>query len=204
MGRILVVFESKYGQSAKIAEHVADLAQRRGHVCRVARLSSAGDVDVPAHDAVFVVAPIYFARHPTIVSRFLRAHADFLGHTPCAFVAVSNSAVNPAAAVRNAARRGAEVFVKSTGVIPTAVLIAGGAVAYPRYGFLTRSIMKLIARREGAPTDTSRVHELTDWAALDASASAFLDLIEPRRSADESGVFRIPCFAPSRSSALSR
>lgn len=192
MGRVLVVFESKYGQSAKIAEHVADLARRRGHECQVVHLSSAGDVDIPAHEAVFVVVPVYFAKHSKDVARFLRAHADALTHIPCAFVAVSNSAGSREGTVRDAARDAAKAFVESTGVVPTAVVTAGGALAYPRYGFFTRLVMKSIARKKGEPLDTTRVHELTDWAALDASTSAFLALLEPRPSVDESGAFPMP------------
>jgi menaquinone-dependent protoporphyrinogen oxidase len=37
--------------------------------------------------------------------------------------------------------------------------------------------MRRIARKEGAPTDTSRDHELTDWPALDRFVS---DLVTVR------------------------
>jgi len=33
-----------------------------------------------------------------------------------------------------------------------------------------RFVMKQIARKTGSPTDTSRDHELTDWAAVDRFA----------------------------------
>jgi menaquinone-dependent protoporphyrinogen oxidase len=42
-----------------------------------------------------------------------------------------------------------------------------GTLAYSRYNFIIRFVMKRIARKNGAPTDTSRDYELTDWAALD-------------------------------------
>ena len=37
-----------------------------------------------------------------------------------------------------------------------------------RYNFLIRFVMKRIARKAGAPTDTSRDYEFTDWSTLDA------------------------------------
>ena len=38
-----------------------------------------------------------------------------------------------------------------------------GRLAYTQYGFLTRFIMKWIARRQGGPTDTTRDYEFTNW-----------------------------------------
>jgi menaquinone-dependent protoporphyrinogen oxidase len=38
-----------------------------------------------------------------------------------------------------------------------------GSLAYTQYSFFTRFIMKRIARRQGAPTDTSRDYEFTNW-----------------------------------------
>jgi len=42
-----------------------------------------------------------------------------------------------------------------------------GALSYTKYNFLVRFVMKRIAKAQGASTDTSRDHELTDWEALD-------------------------------------
>jgi len=36
-------------------------------------------------------------------------------------------------------------------------------VKYTPYGLITRFIMKMISKREGASTDTTRDHEYTDW-----------------------------------------
>jgi menaquinone-dependent protoporphyrinogen oxidase len=43
-------------------------------------------------------------------------------------------------------------------------------MAYSQYGFFLRWIMRMIARRNGEPTDTSRDHDYTDWAAVDRFA----------------------------------
>ena len=54
-----------------------------------------------------------------------------------------------------------------TGWRPARVLPVAGALAYSRYNFLIRFVMKRIARKAGAPTDTSRDYEFTNWPALD-------------------------------------
>jgi menaquinone-dependent protoporphyrinogen oxidase len=53
------------------------------------------------------------------------------------------------------------------------VELVGGAMAYTRYDPVTRWIIKLINRRKGGPTDTSRDHEFTDWTAVALFARRF-------------------------------
>jgi menaquinone-dependent protoporphyrinogen oxidase len=50
--------------------------------------------------------------------------------------------------------------------MPQRVRCFAGKLAYSQYGFLTRQAMRFIAWREGAPTDTQRDYEFTDWAAV--------------------------------------
>ena len=62
-------------------------------------------------------------------------------------------------------------FVKETGWRPARVFPVAGALAYTRYNVLVRFVMKRIARKAGAPTDTTRDHELTDWRDVDRFAA---------------------------------
>ena len=56
---------------------------------------------------------------------------------------------------------------KETGWYPSKIHAAAGALSYTKYNFVIRFVMKRIAKAQGASTDTSRDHELTDWEALD-------------------------------------
>jgi menaquinone-dependent protoporphyrinogen oxidase len=60
-----------------------------------------------------------------------------------------------------------DVFVDETGWRPADVLRVAGALAYSRYNLIVRAVMKHIARKAHAPTDTSRDYEFTDWNAID-------------------------------------
>lgn len=183
MNSVLIVFESKYGQAEKIAAFAREVACRRGLRAEALRVDAAEWIDVAAYPAVIVVAPIYLGRHPRAIEGFLRSHADVLSTRQTAFVSVSNSAANARAAVRANAVRIANVFVASVGLRPKVVLTVGGAIAYPRYGFLLRFVMKYIARRAGEPQDTSRIHELTDWRSLDEVLSRFFESVSTERVA---------------------
>ena len=60
------------------------------------------------------------------------------------------------------------------GWAPHAVHHVAGAFRYTAYDFLKRWAMKYIAYRKGAPTDTSRDYELTDWDDLTSFADSFV------------------------------
>lgn len=80
------------------------------------------------------------------------------------------------------ARREAEGYVaglvRETDWHPGASALVAGALRYSAYHLVLRWVMRRIVRPDAAllpddPTDTSRDHEYTDWAAVDAFADAF-------------------------------
>ncbi|HVH46002.1 MAG TPA: flavodoxin domain-containing protein [Labilithrix sp.] len=178
MSSALVVFVSKYGQAEKIARYIAELAHERGLGTTMLDLARTHGVDPAGYDATIIVAPVYFGRHPRVIENFLRVRADVLSKLPTAFVSVSNSAGSAAPEAWANADRIARVFVADTGVCARLVTTAGGALAYPRYGFLLRMMMKLIAKRSGDSLDTTRVHEHTDWTAIGKDFAPFFDSLE--------------------------
>ena len=58
-------------------------------------------------------------------------------------------------------------FLTQTGWHPAGITPVAGALLYSKYNFLLRFMMKIIARRAGAATDTSKDIEYTRWTALD-------------------------------------
>ena len=190
MPTILIVYESRYGQAQKIAGFVEDLGRRRAFDTKVTRASEARALDVHDVDAVVVVAPIYGGVHPRAIRRFLAGHADILSTKPTAFVSVSNAVAGNepeswTAAISLATRR-----LAALGLRPDVVTAAGGALAYPKYGPLLRWFIRRRAKAAGQPTDTTRVHELTDWRRLGEALAPVLDRLDRRRGR-ASGAFRI-------------
>jgi menaquinone-dependent protoporphyrinogen oxidase len=200
MSGVLIAFEGDYGQSAKIAKFIAALSRRRGFEVRVARPSEISPLDVPSSEGLVVVAPVYFGRHPKAIRRFLRAHAGILDERPSAFVSVSGSAGSPHLVAQARAAAVAQDALTAVGASPLVIATAGGALAYPRYGFVLRWVMRQIARRSGNPTDTSRVHELTDWTRLEHALQPMFEALERARAAREERA----AFAGGRTSGIRR
>lgn len=162
--RVLVLYGTNYGQTAKIATRVASLIEGSGAAvtCHEVR-ELPSDVSVDAYDGVIVGASVIRGRHQRAVQEFVSEHYNILNRMPSAFISVSGSAASPDERGRADARRCAEAFLRATHWRPAMTELIGGGMAYTKYGVLLRWIMKQIAKRNGGPTDTSCDHELTDW-----------------------------------------
>ena len=176
--RAAVFFATREGHARKIAGRVA--AHIRAHgvdtdVLDVRRLRS--PVDWSQYALACVTASVHRGPHEREMIAFARRDRDELTHVRAVFLSVTLSeagAEDPTApAGRRAqaaadARRMIDVFIAETGWRPARTLPVAGALAYTRYNFLVRFVMKRIARQQGVSTDTSRDHEFTNWPAVDA------------------------------------
>ena len=184
--RILVVYGSTYGQTAKIAARIRDRLEAKG--CEV--VLTRGDkpphhIPVVGYDAVLVGASLIVGGYQRYIRRFVKTHAETLNRTPSAFFAVCASEGGTDEAARADARRIRDDFLQKAGWRPTLVPSFAGGIAYTRYSPLVRWIMKRISAKEGGATDTSRDHEYTDWARVAEFADDVADLargVEPRRA----------------------
>lgn len=180
MCEVPVFYATTDGQTRRIAERIAQELRRRGLVSAAIDLDStaASNVDWNLVRAVGFGASLRAGRHQAVASTFARQHREALGSRPSLFFSVSLSAGSKRAEERAAAERLAQTFVTTAGWKPLMVACVAGCLAYTRYGWFTRLLMRRIARKEGGPTDTTRDHELTDWTAVSEMARHFADLIQ--------------------------
>ena len=176
---ILIVYGSAYGQTAKIASRIGDTLAAGGLIVTLLNADSARGFDLTGIDAIIIGSSIIIGRHRQSVKRFVESHVDTLNRIPSAFFSVSGSAGSSDAVPQLRARSVMERFLTATRWTPDLMTTFGGALAYTRYSPLIRWIMKRIARMEGGPTDTTRDHELTNWARVDDFAEQFARLAAP-------------------------
>ncbi len=176
--RTAIFYATREGHTRRIAEHVAaDLRTLKHEVDLYDVKALAGSVDWPACDWACVAASVHAGHHEAEMIAFVKRHRPALERRHAAFLSVSLSETGaedvraPTERRERAAadaRRMIDVFEQETGWRPARVLPVAGALAYSRYNFLIRFVMKRIAHKAGAPTDTSRDYEFTDWSTLDA------------------------------------
>ncbi|MEJ2552431.1 MAG: flavodoxin domain-containing protein [Gammaproteobacteria bacterium] len=175
---VLIVYGSKEGQTAKIAERIAQIIRKQG---LQASTYSTKEIQtgfaIDGFDAAIVGGSIHMGSYPAYLRKFVTIHRDWLSDVPSAFFTVCMAIQSQNADERAEARNYGVRFTNSTRWRPTLSETFAGAVKYTQYNFITRFIMKMITKREGGSTDTRRDHEYTDWDAVARFTSRFLEEI---------------------------
>ena len=181
MSEFLVVYSTGEGQTRKIAEFVVTTLEADGHTARAVDVAAPpDDLDPDAYDAIVVGGSIHVGRHSPALVEFVCEHRDVLGERPGAFFQVCLSAAADDPERRAEADRYAAEFQETTGWTPNRVAVFAGALRYSEYGLLKRLVMKRIARGATGDTDTSRDYEYTDWDAVTAFTTEFIDTVVAR------------------------
>jgi menaquinone-dependent protoporphyrinogen oxidase len=180
MTRILIAYGTTEGQTARIADHLADVIRGLGLEVDALDLEQSQDVSLGRYDGVIVGGSIHLGKHQKGVVEFVSKYRADLERLPSAFFSVSLAASgdlpNAEAYVEN--------FVQQAGWRPTKVGLFSGALLYRQYGFLKRFMMKRIVRgKPGMSTDTSRDHLYTDWDQVTRFGEDFVERLVPEGTA---------------------
>ena len=171
---ILILYATREGQTAKIAEYVAQRLQGMQHQVNTQSVSTLPrGFKLEPFDAAILGGPIHIGHYPRHLTTFAKQHHTWLNSHPSALFTVCMAIRSKVSASRTQAETFGEQFGKATLWQPRLKATFAGAVKYTQYGFITRYIMKSIAGREGGSTDTSRDHEYTDWDAVAAFSEQF-------------------------------
>jgi menaquinone-dependent protoporphyrinogen oxidase len=135
--------------------------------------ASAGDASLSGYDGALVAASLHAGGFQKSVLRIVDDNAEALAAIPNAFLSVSLSAAGDDAADWKGLERCLEDFFSQAGWRPQRIEHVAGAFRYTKYDFFKRMAMKHIAKQRGAPVDTSRDWEMTDWDKLGAFADTF-------------------------------
>ena len=174
MAKIGILFATRHGSTARIAQRMAQALVHDGHRVDVITCPPRGKpaFDPRWYDAVLIGSSMHMLRHHGEIVRFIHRHRASLASMPAGFFSVSLSAGSDDPAKRAEVRSLVDRFLGRVGWRPAHVALVAGTLAYTRYDPLTRFVMKQIARVNGAALDTSRDHEYTDWSAVEAFARA--------------------------------
>lgn len=180
--RTLIVYGTRHGQTARIAQYMGELLRAYGDQVTLADGDALPEgLAVADFDAVIVGASVIGGEHRRPIRHFARVHRAELNEIPSAFFSVSASAATEDG--RADARRYIDDFVQDTGWTPALAEPVAGAIAYTRYDPFTRWMMRRICADHGGPTDTLRDHELTDWTQVQRFVERFARLATPPEEA---------------------
>jgi menaquinone-dependent protoporphyrinogen oxidase len=174
MAQLLVVFATTHGQAAKIAHRVTEACRAYGHNATIANLAS-DSPDPAAFDGIVVTASVHAGSFQPQAAVWVRVHASVLNRNPTLFIPVCLGILQHDPQVDRDLQKIVSTFCQSTGWQPGQTHLVAGAIKYTQYGFLTRWVMKRIARRAGGGIDTTRDYEYTDWVDLQRVVESFAE-----------------------------
>jgi menaquinone-dependent protoporphyrinogen oxidase len=164
MARILILYATIEGHTARVAERIALGLRRSGHAVDVREARARPDL--LQYCGVIVGASVHYGRHPGWLRAWLRESRTVLAARPGAFFSVCLSA-KP---------RYAQKLLRQAGWRPQLTATFTGALQYSKYGAFKRALMVAFAAFGGHNTDTSRDHDYTDWHAVERFSEAFARL----------------------------
>ena len=182
MSRILVLYGTTEGHTAKVARCLGDTLRADGQSADVLDARTAWP-SPNTYDAVIVAASVHARGYQRTVRRWVHDHAQVLNDKPTAFVSVCLAVLQREPEVQRDLAAIVDRFLTSTGWHPAITKNVAGALAYSRYNWLKRWAMVRIVRKAGGDTDTSRDYEYTDWADLRTFAEEFARSLRARAAA---------------------
>ena len=172
--KLLLLYGTTEGQTRKVARFLAEQLEKLGHQTLLINA-----MDVAAYraadtvDGVLIAASLHAGHYQSPVIHFVKEHLSDINARPNAFISVSLAAASHEDDDVEGLKKCITDFSQQTGWTPQRIHHVAGAFRYTAYDFLKRWAMKYIAYRKGAPTDTSRDYELTDWDDLARFAEDF-------------------------------
>jgi len=175
MSKLLVIYDTHDGQTKKIAQSMAEVAQCLGHNASAETVEfMSGHLVTSYVDAIIIGGPIYAESHSSALRDFIETNATQLKMIPSAFFSVSLSAAGTDDQ-RDDARRCMDKFLDSVKFEPLEREILAGALKYQKYGFFKRLLVKRIVGMAGGDTDTAHDYEYTNWPDVSQFVERFME-----------------------------
>lgn len=181
MARISIVYGTREGQTAKIADTLAETLKSRGFNVTVDNAKEIpSNFTLTGATGIIVGASLHFGSYEKEISQFITKYNADLKSLPSAFFSVSGADSDPVVEHRKRLDGQVKKYLDKVQWEPKMIGRFGGCVAYTKYGFFKRMMMVCISSCGGMPTDTSKDHEFTDWEQVKGFANKFVDSLEGR------------------------
>jgi menaquinone-dependent protoporphyrinogen oxidase len=181
MPRILVLYASTHGHTARIAARMAATLEHDGATVDLHHLDAHETEPVPSdYDAVILGASVHAGHHQRALVKWAERHHTALGLTSSAFFSVCLTAADDTDESRAATRAYVDDFVERTDWTPGHSTTFAGAVRYREYDVATRALMRLLMRRMHHSTDTAHDCDYTNLDAVERWAHELATTLTPR------------------------
>jgi menaquinone-dependent protoporphyrinogen oxidase len=180
--RVLIIFASSHGQTAKIAEAIAARLRERGAQVDVCDAHAEHLPTPDNYDVVGLGSHVRHGNHDPAIHRYIDHHLSSLQARQNFFFSVSLTASDKPYLPDPGGYIYGTTYATSFRADSCAAF--AGALPYRKYNPILRLLMKLRSSRHGHPLDTHRDHVFTDWIAVRLFADSIADWKGSRRRPD--------------------
>jgi len=174
---ILILYYSRGGHTARIAEAMAQRISAQGHQCDVMHLNDVKSTafDWSKYDAAALGACVLYGSYHRSVFEFVTQHQAELTAKPASFFSVNVVARNPEKRVPEN-NKYLQKFISQSAWKPRDVKVIAGKVDYPSWRWYDRWMIQFIMKLTDGPTDPTSVIDYTDWPDVRRYADHLLTL----------------------------
>ncbi|SDK23974.1 menaquinone-dependent protoporphyrinogen oxidase [Ferrimonas sediminum] len=169
MKRLLVLYMSRGGHTARVARVIMESVRAEGHECDMMDINEAvhESVDWDRYDLVALGAPVLYGTYDKGFFKFIDDHATQIEAKPNSFFNLSVVARTPEKATVEG-NRYMQKFLELSPWKPKDMKVIAGKVNYPAWGWLDTLAIQMIMKMTNGPTDKNSVIDYTDWEDVKA------------------------------------
>lgn len=167
MAKILLVYSTVDGHTVEIFSRIQAVVENGpDQTTTLVSVEQADTLDLAGFDKIVIGASIRYGKHRPNVAAFIKRHQPVLESRPNALFSVNVVARKPN---RNTPDTNPYLkrFLAQIDWKPRHLAVFAGKIDYPRYGFLDRTMIRLIMWITKGPTDPSLTVEFTDWQQVE-------------------------------------
>ena len=162
--KVLIAYSSRFGHSLKIAEEMSNVFKNNHVAVDICNLETVATLPHPMNEynAVIIAASIRYGKFHEKLNEFIVQYRNELKNTLDVFIPINLVARKPHKRLLEN-NNYVNKFLTEVGWQPSKINIMPGALEYPKYNFLDRSMIKFIMWMTKGEMDTSKTIDYTDW-----------------------------------------
>lgn len=172
---IAILYESRHGQTKKIAQKIQDQMVKQSVTVSLARCRDKNARDlISKADALLFGSSIQMGKVDSHLIKLIRSSTSEINKKPNGLFLVSLANKTQTAESKEHVKTYFSAVTDSTGWKPGATLSCSGALPFTRYNFFIRFMLKQIGKKQGENYDTSKDYEYTDFTEVETFALTFI------------------------------
>ena len=178
--KVLIAYSSRFGHSLKIAEAMGNVFKNNHVAVDIYNLETVTTLpnSIKEYDAVIITASIRYGKFHKKLNEFIAQYKEALKDTLDVFIPINLVARKPHKRLLEN-NNYVNKFLEEAAWQPSKINIMPGALEYPKYNFLDRSMIKFIMWMTKGEMDTSKTIDYTDWDEVRAFAQSIREAIAP-------------------------